>query len=147
MSQTIKETLGWKMVWCALLRPWRPHRRWRSVEGRIRKQVVSVARLGPLKVITDFMTLITSSMPTPSPGSPAFFKMGRGRKIFFSIMLMTKSRWGMMTVDMQLGSASRSLNYWRYPCLSAFSLMCLESSLRSSGDEHAWSFFKNWSLK
>ncbi len=46
----------------------------------------------------------TSSMPMPSPGRPCFLRTGRGRKMFFSIMLMTRSRWGMMTVDMQFWS-------------------------------------------
>ena len=35
---------------------------------------------------------ITSSIPTPSPGSPCFLRTGRGLKMFFSIMLMTRSR-------------------------------------------------------
>lgn len=60
---------------------------------------------------------------------------------------MTKSRWGMITVDMHVGSASRSLNYCKYPCRSAFYFICLVSSLKSNGDEHACNFFKNWSLK
>lgn len=62
------------------------------------------------KLLLILLVESTSSMPTPSPGRPAFFKMGNGLKMFFSIMLMTRSKCGMMTVDMQVGSAKRSLN-------------------------------------
>lgn len=36
-------------------------------------------------------------MPTPSPGGPAFFNTGSGLKMFFSIISMTRSMWGMIT--------------------------------------------------
>ena len=99
--------------------------------------------LGQLVIIPKIKINITSSIPTPSPGSPAFLRIGRGLNIFFSIMLITRSRCGIMTVDIHVGSAKRSLNSCKYPCLSAFYLMCFESSFKSSGEEHAWSFFKN----
>ena len=35
---------------------------------------------------------VTSSIPTPSPGRPCFLRTGSGLKMFFSIMLMTRSR-------------------------------------------------------
>jgi hypothetical protein len=66
--------------------------------------------------------------------------------MFFSIMLITRSKWGMMTVDMQFWSLRKSLNSWRYVCRSFFYLICLVSSLKSKGFEQACSFLRNWSL-
>lgn len=66
--------------------------------------------------------------------------------MFFSIIATTTSRWGTITELMQLGSAKYSLNYWRYVCLSDFSLTCLVSSSKSSGVVHAWTFLRKWSI-
>ncbi len=46
----------------------------------------------------------TSSIPTPSPGGPAFLRTGSGRKMFFSIISMTRSMCGMITDTTQFWS-------------------------------------------
>jgi hypothetical protein len=84
------------------------------IDDQLQEEFVNWLQVRPCRVdqkfLLRFTKRLTSSMPTPSPGKPAFFKMGSGLKMFFSIMLMTRSRWGMMTVDMQVGSANKSLN-------------------------------------
>ena len=87
------------------------------VDDQLQEEFVDWLEMWPGWIYQELFLLlvkyVTSSMPTPSPGRPAFLRMGKGLKIFFSIILMTRSRWGIMTVDMHVGSARRSLNSWR----------------------------------
>ena len=74
------------------------------VDDELQEELVDGLEVRPCGVREGFFlhdNKFTYSMPMPSPGRPCFLRTGRGRKMFFSIMLMTRSRWGMMTVDMQ----------------------------------------------
>jgi hypothetical protein len=77
------------------------------VDDELQEELINRLKMRPGRVRQSFFLnskRFTSSMPIPSPGRPCFLRTGRGRKIFFSTMLMTRSRWGMMTVDMQFWS-------------------------------------------
>lgn len=77
------------------------------IDDQLQEEFIDGLKVGPSRIGKRFFlntTSLTSSMPIPSPGSPCFLRMGSGRKMFFSTMLMTRSRCGMMTVDMQFWS-------------------------------------------
>jgi hypothetical protein len=65
------------------------------VDDELEEELVDRLEVRPGRVRKGFFLHYergTSSMPIPSPGSPCFLRTGRGRKMFFSIMLMTRSR-------------------------------------------------------
>lgn len=77
------------------------------VDDQLQEELVNRLKVWPRRVSQGLFLhkyQNTSSMPMPSPGSPCFLSTGSGLKMFFSTMLMTRSRCGMMTVDMQFWS-------------------------------------------
>ncbi len=77
------------------------------VDNQLQEELINRLKVRPGRISQSFFLnskIFTSSIPIPSPGRPCFLRTGRGRKIFFSTMLITRSRWGMMTVDMQFWS-------------------------------------------
>lgn len=65
------------------------------IDNQLKEEFIDRLEMRPGGIGKGFFLHInkfTSSMPIPSPGSPCFLRTGRGLKMFFSIMLMTRSR-------------------------------------------------------
>ena len=56
---------------------------------------------------------ISSSSIPNSDGAPLFFNTGKGLKIFFSIISITRSKWGIMRDTTVLYSFNKSLSSYK----------------------------------
>jgi hypothetical protein len=65
------------------------------VDNELEEELIDWLQVRPSGVRQCFFLnrcFVTSSIPIPSPGRPCFFRTGRGLKMFFSIMLITRSK-------------------------------------------------------
>ena len=111
------------------------------VHNQLQEEVVDRLQVRPGGSISG-----SSRASTPvSAGAPPFLRMGRGRKMFLTIISITRSRWGITSETMQFCSLSNSCSSARYCSFSFFSLMLRCSSLKSNWLLQNWTFFRNWS--